>query len=404
MKKRISLLLAFIMIFSFLLPACVGGGKGGTDTTAGTSTTDTTTDADTTAPDTTDGETTTEEITTEEITTEPTETKSTVTLLAVGDNLIHGYLITAGKKFGHDKFYNRIKDTISAADIAIINQESCFTYDSSKYSGYPLFATPTAFGDAAIKAGFDVFSLATNHTWDRGEQPIIDTLDYFSKHPEATAIGIHDSVDSYYKTKIIEKNGIKIAIYNCSYGSNRPNSVWWRMNDMNDKDYYRQMLGWAEKNADITIVVAHWGTEYAYTPNSKQTSWAKFFTECGADIIIGHHPHAVQPLMTVKAGNGNTSVCYYSLGNFISNQSTMKGNVGGMASLTIVKEKGVTRVEDATMIPTTVQCEMVNGTRTYEAMLLSDLTPELLKKNFKFKDNTVEEFWDLFNMAATSYP
>jgi poly-gamma-glutamate synthesis protein (capsule biosynthesis protein) len=386
------------MIFSLSLCACKGSEKPSETTVSDT------TVPDTTVPDTTAPDTTPEQTTTEEITTEPPVTTQTVTLLAVGDNLIHAPLLNSAKNFGYEKFYARIKDTISTADIAIINQESCFTYNSSIYSGYPKFATPTAFGEAAIDAGFDVFTLATNHTWDHGEQPIIDTLDFFAKHPEVTALGIHDSVDSYYKTKVIEKNGIKIAIYNCSYGSNRPNSVWWRMNDMNDKDYYRQMLAWAEKNADITIVIPHWGTEYQYTPNSKQISWAKFFTECGADIIIGHHPHAVQPMMTVTASNGNTSICYYSLGNFISNQSTMKGNVGGMASLTIVKENGNTRVEDATMIPITVQCEKVTSYSTFEAMLLSDLTPEMLKRSSKFKDNTVEEFWALFNMASTSYP
>ncbi len=395
MKKSISLLLVFIMIVSTSLCACNSADRSKPKET---------TESDTTVPDTTEAETTEKETTTEEITTEPPVTKQTATLVAVGDNLIHGYLITAGQKFGFDKFYHRIKDTISAADVAIMNQESPFTYDESEYSGYPRFATPTGVGEAAIAAGFNVFTLATNHTWDKGEQPIIDTLDFFSKHPEVTAVGIHDSVDSYYKAKVIEVNGIKIALFNCTYGSNQKIKVWWRMNDMSDKDYFRQMLGWAEENADITIVMPHWGTEYKYVPNSNQISWAKFFTECGADIIIGHHPHAVQPMMTVTASNGNTSICYYSLGNFISNQTTMKGNVGGMASLTIVKENGVTRVEDAKMIATTVQAEMVGKTRTYEAMLLSDLTPELLEKSFKFMDNTVEEFWDLYNMASTSYP
>ncbi len=400
MKKSISVILALLIAFSLSLSAC---NNVGSDKPQHTTPVETTV-PDTTSPDTTDGETSADETTAEEITTEPPVTKSTVTLIAVGDNLIHNPLITAGNKFGYDRLYSRIRDTISAADVAIINQESTFTYDKSKYSGYPNFATPTDVGKAAIAAGFDVFTLATNHTWDNGEQPIIDTLDFFSKYPEVTALGIHAYMKSYYEMRVIEKNGIRIALLNCTYSSNCTNKVWWRMNDMSDKNYFRQMLGWAEKNADITIVMPHWGTEYQYVPNSKQTSWAKFFAECGADIIIGHHPHAVQPMMTVKAGNGNTALCYYSLGNFISNQSTMKGNVGGMASLTIVKENGVTRVEDAALIPTTVHVEKVNGTNTFEAMLLSDLTPELLKKNVKFKDNTVEEFWNLFNMAATSYP
>ncbi len=397
------------MIMTVSLFACnnISSKKTG-GTTSGETTAPETTSPETTPNETTEEmtteEVTTEKVTTEEVTTEPPMTKSSVTLVAVGDNLIHSSLITAGQKFGYDKFYNRIKGTISGADIAIINQESTFTYDKSKYSGYPKFASPTGVGVAAINAGFDIFTLATNHTWDKGEQQIIDTLDFFSKHPEVTAVGIHEKMASYYKTKVVEKNGIKIAIFNCTYLSNCTNKVWWRMNDMSDKQYFRDMLSWAEKNTDITIVIPHWGTEYQYVPNYMQTSWAKFLTECGADIIIGHHPHAVQPMMTIKAGNGNTSICYYSLGNFISDQTTMKGNVGGMASLTIVKENGVTRVEDATLIPTTVHVERVNGVRTFEAMLLSDLTPELLKKDVKFGSNTVEEFWDLFNMASKSYP
>ncbi len=405
MKKTASLIITFLIIFSALFSACVGTGSDKPkDTTQAVTTSSETTKSETTSPETTESETTTEETTAEDITTEPPITKSTVTLIAVGDNLIHDSLISSGKKHGYDSFYSRIKDTVSSADVAIINQESTFTYDPSKYAGYPRFASPPAIGEAAINAGFDVFTLATNHTWDNGEQPIIDTLDFFSKHCEAMAIGIHERMESYYQPKVIEKNGIRIALFNCTGLSNRANEVWWRMNDMSDKQYFRDMLSWAEKNADITVVMPHWGTEYQFVPNYMQTSWAKFFTECGADIIIGHHPHVVQPMMTIQAGNGNTSVCFYSLGNFISDQSTMKSNVGGMASLTIVKENGVTRVENADLIPTTVHVERVNGSKVFQAMLLSDLTPELLKTNVKFGTNTVEEFWEIFETASKSYP
>ncbi len=393
--KFTSLFLAFAITFSLVFCSCTPSDKNDVDTTSETS-----------SPDTTETEITTEEITTEEITTEPPVIINTVTLIAVGDNLIHGPLVTAGTKFGFDKFYHRIKDTISAADLAIINQESCFTYDASQYSGYPRFASPIGVGEAAIAAGFDVFTLATNHTWDKGEQLILDTLDFFSKRPEALPIGIHETVDTLYEPVIIEKNDIKIALLNFSYGSNRTQQVWWRMNTLsnNNKDAIQTMLQKAEEKADITIVIPHWGVEYKHTPNSYQISWAKFFTENGADIIIGHHPHVVQPMMTVEADNGNTAICYYSLGNFISNQTELESNIGGMASLTIVKENGVTRVENAQLIPTTVQVEKISGTRTYEALLLSDLTPELLQTHYKFKNKTVEDFWNRFNLAATSYP
>ena len=333
-----------------------------------------------------------------------------VTLVAVGDNLIHGYLITAGKTFGYDHFYDRIKDVISDADIAVINQESSFTYNSKIYSGYPYFATPTDVGIAAMNAGFDVFTFATNHVWDNGKQPVLDTIDFFKNYPEATMLGINETKDDYNTVKIIEKNGIKIAMFNYTYGFNSgkypSQMVSWMCEKLanSNKERMKEQLIYAEENADITIVFPHWGTEYAYTPNSSQMSWAEFFTENGADIIIGHHPHAVQPTMEITADNGNKSICYFSLGNFISNQTYIKGNTGAMASLTIVKDENGTRVEEYETLATTVHATMVNGVRKYEAMMLSDLTDEMLKENFKLSHHTVNDFRELFDNALNSFP
>ncbi len=419
MKKRLSAILALITLCTFIPCACTASGGGDetvpiTSETVPSDTLPDTTLPDTTVPDTTVPDTTEEERT-EETTTAPPETeppvteppepeRKTVSVLAVGDNLIHGYLITAGGRFGYDRFYHRIKDTVSEADLAIINQESCFTYNENIYSGYPLFATPIGVGEAAIAAGFDVFTLATNHAWDRGKQPILDTLDFFSKHPEVTALGAYATEKDYQGLTIIEKNGIRIALFNYSYGFNCNEEVWWMVDILSDKSWISWQLKQAEELADITIVMPHWGVEYAYTPHSTQTKWAQFFADNGADVIIGHHPHCLQPMMTLTGKNGNKTLCYYSLGNFISNQSTVKTNVGGMASFTIVKDENGTRVEDNELIPTTVQAGMKNKIRTFEAMLLSDLTPELLKQNIKFKENSVQDFWDVYNKAIKSYP
>lgn len=410
MKNRIYTILALLLSLSMLTVSCVSRNNNGTETQSEdfTDTSDTDTSAeDTSASDTADTDTSIEDTSVSDTTDtpEPPEPEAqTVSLLAVGDNLIHGYLITAGQTFGFDTYYQRIDDVISAADIAIINQESPFTYDSSKYSGYPRFASPTDVGVAAINAGFDIFTLATNHTCDKGKQPMLDTIDFFKGYPEVATLGLYETKEDYDTVKIIEKNGIKIAFFNYTYGHNQKNPVWWMVDTLTNKDRMISQLEYAEENADITVVIPHWGTEYKYTPNSTQISWAQFFSDNGADVIIGHHPHAVQPVMELTGKNGNTTVCYYSLGNFISNQTTLKGNVGGMASLTIIKDENGTRVEEYQLIPTTVQAQMVDGVRRYEAMLLSDLTPELLAQSFKFASNTVSDFWDLFETASTSYP
>ena len=337
-------------------------------------------------------------------TVDPTPEESRVSLIAVGDNLIHGYLITAGQTFGYDTFYEMMDDVISGADLAIINQESPLTYNSSQYSGYPAFASPTDVAEAAIKAGFDIFTLATNHTWDKGMQPVLDTIDYFKKYPDVVTLGIHETVDDYNQVKIIEKNGIKIALFNYAYRSNEPAKSSFMVEMLTNKTRMKTQFAYARENADFIIVIPHWGKEYVYTPTSSQTSWAKFFADEGADLIIGHHPHVVQPMDTVKGKNGNTTVVFYSLGNFISNQNDFHGNIGGMASVTIVKNENGTYIEKNELIPTTVLAEKIGGVRSYKAMLLSDLTPELLKKNFKFSKKKVQDFYDLFNLASTSYP
>lgn len=334
----------------------------------------------------------------------PEPEESRVSLVAVGDNLIHGYLITAGQTFGFDTFYERIDHVISSADIAIINQESVLTYDSSIYSGYPGFASPTDVVDAAIKAGFDIFTLATNHTWDKGKQPILDTIDHFEKYPEITTLGIHGTQEDYNTVKIIEKNGIRIALFNYTYGFNRGAEVSWMVERLTNKTRMKEQLAYARENSDFIIVIPHWGTEYIYTPNSSQTSWAQFFADEGVDLIIGHHSHCVQPMDVITGKNGNETVVYYSLGNFISNQNSFKGNIGGMASVTILKDENGTRLESYELLPTTVLPEMKSGFRSYNALMLEDLTPELLKRNFKFADKSVQDFWDLFTLAANSYP
>ena len=173
---------------------------------------------------------------------------------------------------------------------------------------------------------------------------------------------------------------------------------------LTNKTRMKTQFAYARENADFIIVIPHWGKEYVYTPTSSETSWAKFFADEGADLIIGHHPHVVQPMDTVKGKNGNTTVVFYSLGNFISNQNDFHGNIGGMASVTIVKNENGTYIEKNELIPTTVLPEKIGGIRSYKALLLSDLTPALLKKNFKFSSKKVQDFYDLFNLASTSYP
>ena len=186
-------------------------------------------------------EPTTQEETTQEATT-PAPVNAKVSLVAVGDNLIHNTMITAGQlddgTEDYSSFYKNIKDEISKADIAVIDQETILGGSEFEYTGYPVFNTPWAVGEAAIDAGFDIFTCATNHTMDKGFKGIQNECAFFDQHPEVVHVGSNDSEDDYNSIVYYEKNGIKFAILNYTYGTNGiplPNDKPWCVNMM-DKE------------------------------------------------------------------------------------------------------------------------------------------------------------------------
>lgn len=341
-------------------------------------------------------------------TTSPTQEEpvNTIEILAVGDNLFHSQLINEGKALGYDKLYEGICDVISAADLAILNQETVFTTGTP--STYPKFATPTAVGDAAIRAGFDVFTCATNHTWDMGKQGILDTLEYWAAHPEVLAIGLNESKTARNELDIVEVEGIRIALFNFGTSINTQSEAWWMANylDKSDstKNWISGQIAKAKAQADFVIVCAHWGDEYVYTPTDNEVYWAQFFADCGVDLVIGTHPHVLQPVVEVEGKDGNTTLVYYSLGNFLSAQNDLNANVGGLARIYLSKDDIGTRIVSYELLPLTVDCQIYDGIQCYTPRLLSDMTDEILSNSWKFPDYTVADFQAIFDEAITSYP
>ena len=199
-----------------------------------------------------------------------TEGKSKVNIVAVGDNLIHNTLIAAGEQadgsLNYNSFYTEIKKYIEPADIAIINQETILGGDSFEYTGYPSFNSPWEIGDAAIAAGFDVFTCATNHTMDMGTAGIEKELEYFNSHKEVVHIGTNASEEAYNRITYYQKNNITFALLNYTSslnGISLPSDKTWIVNMM-DKDKITKDVTEARKNADVVIVFPHWGTENSH--------------------------------------------------------------------------------------------------------------------------------------------
>ena len=269
--------------------------------------------------------------------TEPEIEEHEITLMAVGDNLFHMGVINTGKmpdgSLDYTGLYDGVRPYLDKADIKIINQETILGGNERGFSGFPNFNSPTEVGDSLSKAGFNVVLHASNHSADQGISGIDSCINFWGTHPEILVAGIHAPDED--DIPLMEIDGIKFAILNYTYGPNYEvvsSSVVSRLNILCDIKPNGQLdfttinprvledIKKADELADIVIVCPHWGTEYATTPSSYQKTFAMQMTQAGADLIIGTHPHVVQPVEWIEAENGNSSLCYYSLGNYVSTQ------------------------------------------------------------------------------------
>ena len=279
--------------------------------------------------------------------------KTDITLIAVGDDLVSDSVLYTAKRsdgtYDFSSVYEKMKPDFKKADIAIINQETILGGDKFEYKGYPCFNTPDSMGKAIIDAGFNIVQQASNHSYDTGVEGIEHCIKYWKKHKKKVLmVGLNENEEEYNTIPIFKCKGIKFAILNFTYGLNGfklPEDKGYLVNLLDDAhwDKVKSDIEKAEQIADFTIVLPHWGQEYVQPdPIPEQEKWAKMMVEAGADLIIGTHPHVVEKIKWVKSDNGNSALCYYSLGNYTSGQQNWKTLLGGMAKLTIRKdEKGV---------------------------------------------------------------
>lgn len=318
--------------------------------------------------------------------TEMSETtgKTKVSLVAVGDNLIHNTLIAAGEQedgtLNYDSFYKNIKKYIEPADIAIINQETVLGGDAFEYSGYPSFNSPWEIGDAAIAAGFDVFTCATNHALDMGSAGVEKELAYFNSHKEVVHLGVNASEEARSKITYYEKNNITFAMLNYTYGTNGvdlPGDKPWLVNTM-DKSEIKADITEARKHADVVIVFPHWGTENSHDVSDYQKEYTQLFSDLGVDIVIGTHPHVLQPVEWVKnARTGKRMLVYYSLGNFISHQINLNQLCGGMAEIVVEKDNDKIEITSAKLAPVVCHYTKSGEGYAFSVYKLSDYTDAL---------------------------
>ena len=324
-----------------------------------------------------------------------------VNLLMVGDILLHDNVQNSGKlpdgTYNYDHLFENVVEDIHAADIAIANQEVILGGTELGLSGYPAFNGPFEVGDALVNAGFDVILHATNHTLDRGKKALLNCLEYWEiNHPEVAVLGAFDSQEDYDNLiYVYEEDGLKIAILNYTYGTNgipSPSDMPYAVARLEEEKVIFDLQK-AEGLADFTVVCPHWGTEYQHKQSDEQEKWAALFMEYGADLVIGTHPHYIQPVEMLAGEDGKQMLVYYSLGNFInstneSGRGTADRMVGAMAQVTVAKnEAGKAYIKEYGVEPLITQ--LLYGTQEITTYKLSDYTEELASQNEILKKDSV---------------
>ncbi len=337
-------------------------------------------------------------------TTENTVKSTNVSLVMVGDNLLHMPLIKNGENsdgtYNFDSLYSEMKPYFKDADISVIVQETPLGGAELGFSGYPLFNSPQEVGDAIAYAGFDIVLHATNHALDKGAKGLENTMTYWKNHEDITVLGINNSQEEQDGIDYYKKNGIKFALLNYTDSTNGiplPSQKKYIVNTV-DEEKIKKDLYEAEKNADFTIVFMHWGTEYKFTENESQSQLASFMCENGADLIMGSHPHVIEPVKWVEAENGNRALVFYSLGNYVSRQKEVNNLLGIMGCVDIQKDIfGKVSITKASVTPTVTHYN--TNSRGFKVYPLKNYTDELASTHGVAQYDgkvTVERFKNIF--------
>ena len=280
---------------------------------------------------------------TDPATTEEQILFSSVSFVAVGDNLIHKPIYNqaaARTSEGYDfsYAYENFDDIISAPDVAILNQETIISTEHN-VSTYPMFNSPVEVGEEMLELGLDVFNIATNHSIDCGEKGLISAINFW-KGKNAITCGAYLNKEDYSDIPMHEVNGVKIAYIGFTESTNGlslPSDSEVILVRASEETRLQQRIIDAKAVADVVVVNAHWGNEYTHEPTDTQRQLAGKLASWGADVIIGTHPHVIQPVEYINNEDGSRTLVAYSLGNFISAQNRGPRMLGGVLNFDIVK-------------------------------------------------------------------
>lgn len=305
--------------------------------------------------------------------------QSSINIAAIGDVLIHRPVYQDAKiqdgSYDFKPMIKNVKNLLKRPDFTMANQESMIGGTEIGLSTYPSFNSPFEVADALKDAGVDLVSIANNHTLDRGEKAIFNAISHYEK------IGIHyvggyKSQQDRETLRIVNVDGIKLGFLSYTYGTNGipvPKDKPYLVNLM-DRQKMKEDIAKMKDKVDVIIVNMHWGLEYQPYPTKEQKELAQFLANEGVQVIIGHHPHVLQPMEWVENKRGEKSIVIYSLGNFLSAQKGNGKDIGGIFQLEIEKlydgDQTTITLRNPQLIPTFVSSQNM---RNYQIHLLKDI-------------------------------
>ncbi|AFZ08472.1 Capsule synthesis protein, CapA [Oscillatoria nigro-viridis PCC 7112] len=319
------------------------------------------------------------------VSAEPKSEIEEAKLIAVGDIMMHSTQTRSGydakkQTYNFDSFFAPVKSILSTGDWVIGNLETPLAgEDAGGYTGYPLFNAPAQLADAAKKAGFNILTTANNHALDRGEKGVIRTIANLRDRKIAST-GTAESKAASDRTLISTKNNISLALLAYTYGTNGipvPKGKDYLVSLIDEKKIIKDIAKARKQGADIIAISLHFGNEYQRQPNTQQKQLVENLLKAGADIILGSHPHVVQPYKIFKFSgkNGKTrkAVAIYSMGNFISGQNKKYTDLGVIFQVNIRKifPEKTTEITEVKTHPTWVQSYSLNNKLNYRVLPLA---------------------------------
>lgn len=263
-----------------------------------------------------------------------------LSMVLVGDCLIHRYVYTDASNndgtYSFSKMFTEVSDLIKDHDLAYYNQESNIGGKSLGLSAYPRFNSPEEIGDDMLNLGFNLISLANNHTMDKGEKGVINSVNYWKTKQGVYYTGEALSWENRENNiKVLEKNGIKYAFFSYTTVTNGllPPTGKEYLTNIYSKEKAQNDINKVRDKADFIIVAMHWGEEYTTNPSANQKQVASDLSKMGVNLIIGNHAHSLQPVEMI-----NDTLVFYALGNFIAAQDTVDKQTGAIVSLNVKKD------------------------------------------------------------------